>query len=364
MNEPDRLNLRVIGVVKSGLHRLTKMDPSDTFSEIIIEKSLAQALDGLNGFSHLIVIYWLHLADGDYSLKVHPRGKRENPLVGLFATRSPHRPNPLGITTVRLLEQRNNVLLVKGLDAFNGTPVIDIKPYIHSDCVADAEVPFWIAGHRQAEQRLRDIYRRLYDCYGPQYWWPADSAFEMMIGAILTQSAAWRNVEKAIANLRNERLLSPDSLRQVNHTRLAELIRPCGYYNVKAMKLKSLARWLKEVCSDDLDKLFRLDTSALRRMLISVHGVGEETADSILLYAAGKPVFVIDAYTRRIIDRLGMSPQVRTYTAYQMLFLDNIATEVGRFQEYHALLVRLAKDACRRKPLCRECCLKDICPTS
>jgi len=356
--------LKAIGVVRSSPGGMAQPGQSGAVAEVVIDRSLAGALDGLDDFSHIIVLYWMHQADPDgLSLKVHPQGRREYPLVGLFATRSPYRPNPVGIAMVRLIERRKNILVVEGLDAINGTPVIDIKPYIpQGDSVADAAVPPWIGEYYRVNRKLREIYRRLVDCYGPQHWWPADGPFEMMVGAIMTQSAAWRNVEKAIDNLRAGRLLSPQALRRLPTPELAGLIRSCGYYNAKALKLKYLARWLGEACGDDLDKLFAVDIAALRRELLSVHGVGEETADSILLYAAKKPVFVIDAYTRRIIDRLGMTPRARGYAAYQALFMDNLPADCEMFQEYHALLVRLAKEVCRRRPLCRSCCLSDICP--
>ncbi len=357
--------MKAIGVVRSRPGGLVQPGQSGAVAEVVIDRSLAVALDGLDDFSHIIVVYWMHQAAPDgLSLKVHPHGRREYPLVGLFATRSPYRPNPVGVVMVRLIERRKNILVVEGLDALNGTPVIDIKPYIpQGDSVADAAVPPWIGEYYRVNRKLREIYRRLVDCYGPQHWWPADGPFEMMVGAILTQSAAWRNVEKAIANLRAGRLLLPQALRRLPTAELAGLIRPCGYYNAKALKLKYLAQWLGEACGDDLEKLFAVDTAALRRELLSVHGVGEETADSILLYAAKKPVFVIDAYTRRIIDRLGMTPRAKGYAAYQSFFMDNLPADCGMFQEYHALLVRLAKEVCRRRPLCRSCCLGDICPS-
>jgi endonuclease-3 related protein len=204
---------------------------------------------------------------------------------------------------------------------------------------------------------LRGIYRRLYRHYGPQHWWPAREPFEVITGAILTQSTAWTNVEKAIANLRDAGKLTPESLRSLPDNELAGLVHPCGYYNVKARRLKSLAHWLGERYNDDLQKLFSDDTGRLRRGLLGVHGIGEETADSILLYAGNKPVFVIDAYTRRIIDRLGLTPPGHTYTSYKSLFTDNLPADAGLFNEYHALLVHHAKEACRKRPLCRGCCL-------
>ena len=212
-------------------------------------------------------------------------------------------------------------------------------------------------------QILQDIYRRLMDGYGRQHGWPAESPFEMMVGAILTQSAAWSNVEKAIANLKAAGVLSPEALRQLPLPELATLVRPSGYYNAKAVKLKSLARWLGEFCDDNLNKLLASNIDCLRLELLSIHGVGEETADSIILYAAGKPVFVIDAYTRRIVNRLGLAPKSSSYAAYQALFMDNLPTESELFSEYHALLVCLAKNVCRPRPLCHKCCLSSICPS-
>jgi endonuclease-3 related protein len=208
---------------------------------------------------------------------------------------------------------------------------------------------------------LTDIYRRLLDRFGPQHWWPADEPFEVIIGAILTQSAAWGNVEKAIANLRGAGALSPRALRKLPRARLAELVHPCGYYNAKALKLKAFALWLGNHYDDDLDRLFALNADDLRRELLSVHGIGPETADSIILYAAGKPVFVIDAYTRRIISRLGLAPQKDSYAAYQALFMENLPGDAKLFNEYHALLVCLGKNICRRQPLCADCCLSDVC---
>ncbi len=211
------------------------------------------------------------------------------------------------------------------------------------------------------ERTLTDIYRRLLDGFGPQHWWPADEPFEVIVGAILTQSAAWGNVEKAIANLKEAEALSPARLRRLQLPRLARLVRPCGYYNAKALKLKSLAFWLGNHYNDDLDRLFATATDYLRQQLLSVHGIGQETADSILLYAAGKPVFVVDAYTRRILGRIGQVPEKGSYAGYQTFFMEHLPPDAGIFNEYHALLVRLGKDFCRRRPLCPQCYLKDVC---
>jgi len=208
---------------------------------------------------------------------------------------------------------------------------------------------------------LLNIYRQLINYYGPQHWWPAQEPFEVIVGAILTQSAAWLNVEKAIANLKAAKALSPKALRQLSLSELAMLIHPCGYYNAKALKLKSLAHWLGEHCNDNLDKLFANNTDYLRQQLLSIQGIGQETADSIILYAANKPIFVIDAYTRRIINRIGLAPETNSYTAYQTLFMDNLPADAELFNEYHALLVCLAKNVCRNRPLCQQCCLNNIC---
>ena len=215
--------------------------------------------------------------------------------------------------------------------------------------------------NQSISQKLQNIYHQLIDYYGPQHWWPAQEPFEVIVGAILTQSAAWLNVEKAIANLKAAKALSPKALRQLSLSEVAAIIRPCGYYNAKALKLKSLAHWLGEYYNDNLNKLFANNTDYLRQELLSIQGIGQETADSIILYAANKPIFVIDAYTRRIISRIGLPPDSNSYTAYQTLFMDNLPTDVELFNEYHALLVCLAKDVCRNHPLCQQCCLKNIC---
>jgi len=210
-------------------------------------------------------------------------------------------------------------------------------------------------------QILLTIYHQLIARYEPQHWWPAGEPFEVIVGAILTQSAAWANVEKAIANLKAAEALSPSALRQRSLAELARIIHPCGYYNAKALKLKSFAHWLGEHYNDNLDKLFAHEISYLRQQLLSVHGIGQETADSIILYAGNKPIFVIDAYTRRIINRIGLAPGDNSYCAYQTLFMDNLPADTKLFNEYHALLVRLAKDVCRSRPSCQPCCLGNSC---
>lgn len=213
----------------------------------------------------------------------------------------------------------------------------------------------------ERDQLLEDIYRRLLSRYGPQHWWPADEPFEVMVGAILTQSCAWRNVEKAITALKEAKVLSPEALRRIGPEELAALIRPCGYYNIKAKKLKALAHWLGESCQDSIEALHVTPAAGLRKELLSVYGIGEETADSILLYACGKPVFVIDAYTRRILSRTGIAGKSKSYADLQALFMDNLPPDAPMFNEYHALLVHLGKETCRKASLCRDCCLAGIC---
>lgn len=216
-------------------------------------------------------------------------------------------------------------------------------------------------GNQEVSQKLHIIYHRLMARYGPQHWWPAEEPLEVIIGAILTQSAAWGNVEKAISSLKAAGALSLKVLRQLSLPEVAAIIRPCGYYQAKALKLKSLADWLGEYYRDDLGKLFAQEIDSLRQQLLSIYGIGQETADSIILYAANQPIFVIDAYTRRIISRLGLAPDRNSYSTYQSFFMDNLPADVRRFNEYHALLVQLAKDVCRKHPVCLNCCLTKFC---
>ena len=207
---------------------------------------------------------------------------------------------------------------------------------------------------------LSRIYYLFFQNYGPQHWWPGDGLFEMMVGAILTQSTSWTNVEKAIQNLKQTGSLSPPAIRNIDIDRLAALIHSSGYYHVKAKKLKALAGWLAGY-DDNLAVIFAKHLTDLRQELLNVYGIGEETADSILLYAAGKPVFVIDAYTRRIISRIGLPVAGSNYADYQKLFMNNMPHNSEVFNEYHALLVEHGKSICRKLPLCRQCCISGIC---
>ncbi|MCU0841191.1 MAG: hypothetical protein MUC79_05655 [Thiobacillaceae bacterium] len=207
-------------------------------------------------------------------------------------------------------------------------------------------------------------YRLLRDAYGPQHWWPGETPFEVMVGAVLTQNTAWTNVERAIANLKAGGALSAPALLALPDAALAELIRPAGYFNVKARRLKALCAFLEDRgVADDPVRLRDLGSlPQLREQLLAVHGVGEETADSILLYALGLPVFVVDAYTRRVFTRLGLLGGKEGYAAIQRAFMDRLPAQARLYNEYHALIVRLGKDVCRPRPRCGECPLARRCP--
>ena len=212
-----------------------------------------------------------------------------------------------------------------------------------------------------ASQPLMKVYRRLFQAYGPQDWWPGDSAFEIIVGAILTQATAWTNVEKAMDNLRGVGALSAEGLRDLSTDELAAIIRPSGYFNVKAGRLKALVNHLWDAHNGRLGSMLESEGDALRQELLAIDGIGEETADDILLYAANKPFFVIDAYTRRILQRLGLNEDAGSYKDYQRLFHQGLPADADLFNEYHALLVRHGKDVCRPTPRCESCCLREIC---
>ena len=213
------------------------------------------------------------------------------------------------------------------------------------------------------QEILRDVYRRLLREYGPQHWWPADSPFVVMVGAVLTQSTSWTNVEKAIDSLKAADALSPQAIRRLSHEELVRTIYSAGFHNSKARKLKALADYLGDRFDDDLDAMKRVDAADLRAELLGVYGIGNETADSILLYALGMPSFVIDAYTRRLLARLEVRPDRDRYEAYQRLFEDSLERDPRTFDEYHALIVTHGKSVCRKQPRCGGCCLLEICPT-
>lgn len=215
----------------------------------------------------------------------------------------------------------------------------------------------------RTRKRLMAIYRALFKAYGPQDWWPGDSPFEVMVGAVLTQNTAWGNVEKAIANLKLGGPLTVVRVRGLARRKLAALIRPSGYYNIKAKRLSHLMAFLTGRYGGSIARMFRDDPGELRKGLLAVNGIGPETADAIMLYAAGHPVFVVDAYTRRIFSRHGMVCEGDGYDVVQQLFMESLPRDVRLFNEYHALLVRLGKTHCAKNaPRCRGCPLKPFLP--
>ncbi len=214
-----------------------------------------------------------------------------------------------------------------------------------------------------AKGRFLEIYRRLYDSYGPQHWWPGETRLEIILGAILTQATSWTNVEKALVNLKSGGLLSTEALRDIPETDLAAVIRPSGYFNAKARKVKAFMDHLWDRYGGDLDSLLSQETSVLRGDLLAIHGIGDETADDILLYAAEKPSFVIDGYTRRVLKRLRLAPESESYVAYQRLFHEALPHDPSLYNEYHALLDRHAKEMCKKDPICDGCCLLELCHT-
>lgn len=207
---------------------------------------------------------------------------------------------------------------------------------------------------------LIQIYTRLFKAFGPQKWWPAQTRFEVIVGAILTQNTNWGNVEKALRNLKSQKLLSPQAFRNISQRKLAVLIKPSGYFNVKAKRLKSFISFLFNEYDGNLRKMGKENTSILRQKLLAVNGVGPETADSILLYAFNKPIFVVDAYTRRIFYRHNIVDRDEDYVSIQKKFMKSLRHEPQMFNEYHALIVRLGKDFCKPKPLCEQCLLNNF----
>jgi endonuclease-3 related protein len=200
----------------------------------------------------------------------------------------------------------------------------------------------------------------LFTAWGPQHWWPGDTPFEIMVGAVLTQNTAWANVEKAIANLVRRDKLSAAAIVAARKDHLANWLRPSGYFNVKAVRLKNFCRWY--VDAGGFTALSGFDTDALRAALLSVNGVGPETADDMLLYAFDRPVFVIDAYTRRLFSRLGLFTGDEAYDDIRLAVEDKLGPEVELYNEFHALIVLHAKTVCRVRPRCGDCLLRASCP--
>lgn len=212
---------------------------------------------------------------------------------------------------------------------------------------------------------LMNIYYRMYEHFGPRHWWPADTPFEVVVGAILTQGVAWRNVEQAIRNLKQAGLLDLTAIARASHDELAGLIRPARYYNMKAKKLQAFCRYVMDNYGGSLERFFARDLWPLREELLGIYGIGQETADSILLYAAEKPIFVVDAYTKRIFSRLGMVDADIQYHQLQRFFMDHIPPDVELYNEYHAQIDAVGNRYCAAKrPSCGECPLRPLCAFS
>ncbi len=214
------------------------------------------------------------------------------------------------------------------------------------------------------QDQLLCIFHSLLDHFGPRHWWPAETPLEVVFGCILTQNVTWKNVEQAISNLKEKDLINIDRILAVQDCSLADLIKTTRYYNQKASSLKNFCRFVKTKFNGNLDELFELNTEDLRTILLSLKGIGRETADSIILYAANKPIFVVDAYTKRIFLRLGIWDYDMSYDEVQKLFVSNLPSDTYLFNEYHALIDRLGHYICKSKtPCCSQCPVSQFCRT-
>ena len=220
-----------------------------------------------------------------------------------------------------------------------------------------------IHDRRSSRRLLRRLYRRLLTAFGHAGWWPGGSPFEVCVGAILVQNTAWVNVERTLDGLRRRRLLSFRALHRLPPSRLGPLLRSSGTFRVKASRLRALLEFLGREYGGRVEAMRDEDAWVLREKLLAVRGVGPETADSIALYAAGHPLFVVDAYTRRVFGRLGLLAGGEPYDEVQRLFMDALPRDAALYNDFHAQIVRLAKDVCRPRPRCAECPLEDLCPS-
>jgi endonuclease III related protein len=212
---------------------------------------------------------------------------------------------------------------------------------------------------RAGEPPLDAYFNSLFTAFGPQHWWPGKTPFEVIVGAILTQNTSWTNVERAIGNLRRARLLTPAAIEKASPQKIETLIRSSGYFRQKARKLKAFCAFLRYEYGGSLKRMFAQPTLALREKLLAVFGIGPETADSILLYAGGHPVFVVDAYTKRMLARHGWTKDDAKYDDVRWIFERQFPGDVNRCNEFHALIVAVGKKFCRPKaPLCGECPLR------
>ena len=210
---------------------------------------------------------------------------------------------------------------------------------------------------------MLEVYRRLMAAFGPQDWWPgAEEPLEVCIGAILAQNTAWRNAERALERLKDAGVMSTAALAALPVEELTELLRPSGTFRSKSLTVQAFVAHLGERYQGDLAQMLARPPDALRTELLGIRGIGPETADDILLYAVGKAAFVVDGYTRRILYRLGLAPEKAPYSTYSGLFTRHLPADPALYNEYHALMVRHAKEACRKDPLCHDCCLLDVCP--
>ena len=205
---------------------------------------------------------------------------------------------------------------------------------------------------------LLEIYEKLLETLGPQHWWPGDTRLEVIIGAILTQNTNWKNVEKAIGNMKREKVLKLGILMEMNHKHLAGLLRPSGYFNQKAKKIKAFVSHVFSSHNGSLKRMGVVELHPLRRELLGIFGVGPETADSILLYAFQKPIFVVDAYTKRIFSRHGFFNEHWSYDEMQSFFMRHLPRDITLYNEYHALIVRTGNGFCRKNPICGSCPLE------
>lgn len=208
---------------------------------------------------------------------------------------------------------------------------------------------------------IMTIYQRLFNYYGPRDWWPAETPCEVVIGAILTQNTNWKNVEQALNNLRQAEALTAEAIRQLPTSELEMLIRPSGFFRQKSERLKLFCQYLKAQHQDRLDTWLEQDFEQVRNELLSLKGIGPETADSIMLYAGQRLTFVVDAYTGRVFSRLGLLDGKEKYAEIRDMFMVDVEPDVQIYNEYHALIVIHCKDHCRKKPLCGDCPLADIC---
>lgn len=211
--------------------------------------------------------------------------------------------------------------------------------------------------------QVEEVYRRLLEAYGPQHWWPGETPFEVMVGAVLTQNTNWTNVAKAIENLREEGLLDARTLHNLPHEGLAEFIRPAGYYRLKAARLKNLLAMLFDRFDGSLEAMFEMPLDELRELLLSVNGIGPETADSILLYAGGLPTFVVDTYTHRVFKRHAWIEDEADYHTLKEHLEAGVERSAPLYNEYHALLVKVGKEHCGPKPRCAGCPLESLLPS-